>query len=104
MISRIWHGWTKPENADSYQQLLLDEIFHAIAGRKIPGFQGIELLRRDHADEAEFATIMWFDDLAAVKEFAGADYEIAVVPAKARSLLSRWDERSAHYTVVRARE
>ena len=26
MISRIWHGWTTPENADAYEQLLRHEI------------------------------------------------------------------------------
>jgi len=35
-----------------------------------------------------------------VKAFAGEDYEVAVVPDPARAVLSRWDERSAHYEVV----
>ena len=44
-------------------------------------------------------TIMWFDSLDAVRAFAGEDYEAAVVPPKARMLLSRFDERSQHYKV-----
>jgi hypothetical protein len=40
---------------------------------------------------------MWFTDLAAVKAFAGESYEAAVVPPKARAVLSRFDETSAHY-------
>jgi hypothetical protein len=39
----------------------------------------------------EFVTIMWFDSMEAVRAFAGEDYEVAVVPAKARALLSRFD-------------
>jgi hypothetical protein len=31
MITRIWRGWTRPEQADAYQQLLLEEIFTGIA-------------------------------------------------------------------------
>ena len=27
MISRIWHGWTTPENANTYENLLKEEIF-----------------------------------------------------------------------------
>jgi hypothetical protein len=27
MISRIWHGWTTPVNADAYESLLKSEIF-----------------------------------------------------------------------------
>ena len=99
MVSRIWHGWTTPENADSYESLLREEIFAAIVERRIAGFQGIELLRRDDGDEVEFVTVMWFDSLDAVREFAGADYEAAVVPPAARAVLSRFDERSAHYQI-----
>jgi antibiotic biosynthesis monooxygenase (ABM) superfamily enzyme len=99
MISRIWHGWTTPENADAYEALLLEEIFTGIEGRHIPGYRGIQLLRRPAGDEVEFVTIMRFDDLEAVRLFAGDDYEVAVVPAKARAVLSRFDERSQHYEV-----
>lgn len=42
---------------------------------------------------------MWFDSIEAVRAFAGEDYEIAVVPPKARALLSRFDARSQHYEV-----
>lgn len=100
MIVRIWHGWTSRANADAYEHLLREEIFAGIHGRQITGFRGIELLRRALPDGVEFVTIMRFDSLDAVREFAGADYEQAVVPPKARALLSRFDERSAHYELI----
>jgi len=100
MISRIWRGWTSPENADAYEELLRSEIFQGIAARSIQGYQGIHLLRRDIDDGVEFVTIMWFDSLDAVRAFAGEDYEVAVVPPKARQLLSRFDSRSVHYEVI----
>jgi hypothetical protein len=43
---------------------------------------------------------MWFDDLEAVKAFVGDDYEVAHVPERARKVLSRFDERSAHFEVI----
>lgn len=100
MISRIWHGWTTPENADAYENLLREEVFTGIAGRLSEGYRGIHLLRRDSGDEVEFVTIMWFDSMDAVKAFAGDDYEAEVVPPKARQLLARTDGRSAHYEVI----
>ncbi len=100
MISRIWHGWTKPENADAYEKLLREEIFVGIAGRLAQGYRGIHLLRRNAGDEVEFVTIMWFDSMDAVRTFAGEDYEVEVVPPAARRLLSRTDGRSAHYEVI----
>lgn len=99
MISRIWHGWTTPANADVYEALLKEEIFVGIADRQIAGYRGIHLLRRDLGDEVEFVTIMWFDTLDAVRAFAGEDYKVAVVPPKARAVLSRFDARSQHYEV-----
>lgn len=99
MISRVWHGWTTHPNADAYEGLLRNEIFPGIQARRIPGYRGIQLHRRELAAETEFATIMWFDSLDAVKSFAGADYAVAVVPARARELLARHDRHSAHYEV-----
>jgi antibiotic biosynthesis monooxygenase (ABM) superfamily enzyme len=99
MISRVWRGWTTPGNADAYEQLLREAIFPGIQARAIVGYRGIQLFRRSAGDEVEFVTVMWFDTLAAVTEFAGADYETAVVPAQARRLLARFDARSLHYEV-----
>ena len=99
MICRLWHGWTAPENSDAYERLLREEIFVGISARAIGGFRGIELLRRETGAETEFVTLMWFDALEDVREFAGEDYECAVVPPTARVLLSRFDQRSAHFEV-----
>ncbi len=56
---------------------------------------------REKADAYEaLFTLTLFDSLEAVREFAGEDYEVAVVPPEARKLLARFDERSAHYETV----
>ncbi len=102
MVSRIWHGWTTPENADTYENLLKTEIFPGIASKNVSGYQGIQLLRRplEPLDaEIEFITIMWFESWESVKQFAGEDYERAYVPSKARKVLSRFDDRSQHYEI-----
>lgn len=99
MISRIWHGYTTQANADAYENLLKTEIFVGISKRQIRGYRNIQLLRRNIVDAVEFITVMWFDSIDAVREFAGDDYEKAVVPPDARLLLSRFDERSQHYEV-----
>jgi len=99
MISRIWHGYTTFENADTYETLLKGEVIVGIKEREIPGFHEIQVFRRERGDEVEFITIMWFDSLDAVRVFAGEDYEVAVVPEKAQAVLSRFDVRSQHYEV-----
>jgi heme-degrading monooxygenase HmoA len=99
MIGRIWHGWTIPGNANAYETLLKEEILVGILNRHIHGLESFQLLRREVEEEVEFVTIMVFDTLEAVKEFAGEDYEAAVVPEKARAILSHFDERSQHYEI-----
>jgi heme-degrading monooxygenase HmoA len=100
VISRIWHGQTSRENAAAYEALLQSEILPGIADRKIRGLMGVHLLKRDVPEGVEFVTIMWFESLDAVREFAGEDYEAAVVPGEARRLLARFDARSAHYETL----
>lgn len=99
MISRIWHGWTTLANSDPYELLLKTEIFTGIQNRRMPGYRGIQLFRRTLQDEVEFITIMWFDSIDANRTFAGEDYDVAVVPPKAKELLERFDTRSQHYEV-----
>jgi heme-degrading monooxygenase HmoA len=104
MISRLWRGWTTEENADAYEALLRSEILPGID--RVPGFRGAYLLRRtvrnvpSGTHVVEFVTITLFDDMDAVRAFAGADETAAVVPAVARRLLSRFDERSVHFETV----
>ena len=104
MISRVWHGYTAPADADRYEALLREEIFTGIEERSIAGFREIQLFRREVGDEVEFITVMWFDSFDAVRDFAGDDFEAAVVPAAARAVLARFDERSQHYDVRERRQ
>ena len=98
MISRVWHGFTSRANADAYETLLRSNVLPGI--RRVRGYRGAYLLRRDVGVEVEFVTITRFDDLEAVRAFAGEDYTAAVVLPEAERLLSHYDERVAHYETV----
>jgi len=100
MIARIWHGWTKPKDAKAYENMLRDEIFPSIAARNNRGYRGAELFINRDADEVEFVTLLRFDSMDAVKEFAGADEGRPVIYPKAEVLLTRMDERSRHYRIA----
>jgi heme-degrading monooxygenase HmoA len=104
MISRIWYGWTTPQNADAYENLLKTEIFPGILARNLAGFRRIELLRRPAGEEVEFVTVMWFSSLEAVRAFAGGQWEVAVVPEAARAVLKRFNPVSRHYEVREVKE
>ena len=103
-IKRIWHGWTTHENAEKYQSLLQQEIFPGIEAKKIPGYQSIELMKRNLQEEVEFITIMTFDSLQNVIDFQGEDYTRCYVPEAAQLVLKRWDKFSAHYETIEYRK
>lgn len=96
MIARIWHGYTTKKNANAFENLLKQEIFKGIASKKIAGYKGIQLLKREVENEFEFTTIMWFETIASVKQFMGEDYETAYVLPQAQKLLLRYDKKSIH--------
>jgi len=100
MIARIWHGWTKPADAKAYEEMLQAEIFPSIEARNIKGYRGAELFTNEGADEVEFMTLLRFDSMEAVKEFAGPDESKPVIYPKAEALLTRMDGRSHHYRIA----
>ncbi|WP_328457160.1 antibiotic biosynthesis monooxygenase [Streptomyces sp. NBC_00386] len=104
MICRLWRGWTTRENADAYERIVRGQVIPGIEARRIPGFQSIDLIRREREDDVEFMTLMWFDTLASVQAFMGEDYERAHVPAAAQAVLSDFDKRSAHFEVLDRRQ
>jgi len=102
-VKRIWHGWTTPENAEQYQEMLHKKIFPEIEAKEIPGYQCIELFRRDLENEVEFVTIMTFDSVEDVKKFRGKDYEKCYVPEEAQKVLKSWDKLASHYEAIEKR-
>jgi heme-degrading monooxygenase HmoA len=98
MITRMWRGWTRSDQADHYEQHYRSEVLASL--RQVPGFRGARLLRRTIGEETEFVSLTLFDDLDAIRSFAGSDYETAVVAEEARKVLIRFDERVCHYEIA----
>ncbi len=101
MIAREWQGWTNHDNADAFETLLRETIIPNIEALGMPGYRGVQVLRRDAGnEEVLFKTIFYFESLEDVKGFAGEDYATAVVPNPARQLLKHYDPKATHYEVV----
>jgi len=97
MIARHWRGWTKLANADAYERLLRESVLPGL--KKIDGYRGGYVLRRQGPDEAEFVVVNLFESLEAVRQFAGPDYDVPVFEPEARQLLSRVEPTATHYEV-----
>lgn len=100
MICRLWRGWTTLDNADAYESVVREQVIPGIEARNIPGFLHIDLMKRDVGEEVEFQTLMWFESLDAIIAFTGEDYSVSHVPAAAREVLARFDERAAHFEIL----
>jgi heme-degrading monooxygenase HmoA len=91
----MWRGWAPADRADEYERHYRSEVVPVL--QDVAGFAGARLLRRTTGDETEFVSLTRFDDLDAVRAFAGPDYETAVVDHAARDVLLRFDDRVHHY-------
>lgn len=101
MICRLWKGWTSKDNAAAYERIVRGEVIPQIEARAIPGFRHIDLMKRQLDDEqVEFQTIMWFDDIESIRAFVGEDVSVSHVPAAARAVLQRFDDRATHFEVI----
>ena len=102
MVARIWRGAVRDADGDEYADYM--RRTGVAAYRSTPGNRGAWMLRRDVGDRTEFVMFTLWDSLAAVKAFAGEDYERAVFyPEDDRYLIER-DLESTHYEVEETKQ
>lgn len=105
MIARVWRGWTTHRNADAYESVLRTESIPNALAKNVAGLREIQALRLERLGETEFITIVWFDDLEAVRALAVArgvaeeDYEKSVISQRSRELLRRSEPKVEHFEV-----
>ena len=88
MIARIWRGTVRTDDAAEYVAYVRETgIDHY---RSTPGNLGAWILHRVAGDETEILTFSLWQDLPAVKPFAGDDPSVAVYyPEDDRFLIER---------------
>ncbi len=99
MIARSWRGAVRREDAAAYAQYIDETGMQEYA--RTPGNRGAWMLTREVGELTEFVTFSLWDDVAAIKAFAGEDYETAVFyPEDDRYLVER-DATCTHWEVAR---
>lgn len=98
MISRQWRGLAKATFAEAYVEHLQAETFPAL--QKLPGFVSASILRRAVPEGIEFLIVTRWVSLDAIRAFAGANVETAVVPQKVQDMMVDYDRIVRHYEVV----
>jgi heme-degrading monooxygenase HmoA len=97
MIARIWTARARRLNVPAYRQHFETDVLARI--RRLDGYRGASLLTLDVDDETEIVVISRWVSREAIRAFAGADIERAVVADTAQHMLLSWDERVRHFTV-----
>lgn len=97
MIARIWRGAVRNEDAAEYVGYVRDTGVEQY--RATPGNRGAWILHRRNGDRTEIVTFSLWNDMEAVKAFAGEDPSRAVYyPEDDRFLVDR-AETVEHYDV-----
>jgi heme-degrading monooxygenase HmoA len=97
-IARHWTGVVKPGLENDYIEHLQGETFPLLT--RLPGFVNASILRRRAGEGTEFRIVTVWRSLDAIRAFAGADLEAAVVPPAAAAMMVRYDRRAVHYEIV----
>jgi hypothetical protein len=97
MIGRIWHGVVSAAKAEEYlmrmRKVALPD-YQSIAGNR-----GAFCLHRVEGDVAHFEMLTFWDDVDAIKRFAGEDFELAKYYDFDDAFLIERDPQVLHYTV-----
>ena len=95
MITRIWHGRTKSDNASRYLQFLLEDGTNDY--RKTDGNLSARVWKSNAGDSCDFWTVTEWRDIDSVKQFAGEDFHKAKYYPIDDSMLLELEERVQHY-------
>ncbi|MGH7452214.1 MAG: antibiotic biosynthesis monooxygenase [bacterium] len=98
MIARIWRGRTPSSKSDEYVEYLKKtglKDSHSTSGN-----QGVYILRRIKDGEAEFLFLSLWESIAAIKHFAGDDYEKARYYPADKDFLLELEPTVSHYEIL----
>jgi heme-degrading monooxygenase HmoA len=95
VITRMWHGATKAENADVYLKYVEDTGMRDY--RKVKGNLSAKLLRRMDGNICHFLTVTEWDSYESIKQFAGEDYQKAKYYPGDENYLLEIEEIVTHY-------
>src|SRR3990172_12280021 len=98
MIARTWHGATPASKAYGYVEFL--EKSGVKDYRATKGNRGVLVLRKVSGDRADFLLVSLWDDLDAVRRFAGPDVEKAFYYPEDKDFLLEFEPTVIHYEVA----
>lgn len=97
-VARTWTARATKDGARAYVAYFRDTLAPALAARN--GYIGATIFESERGGVVELVVITRWHTLAAIRAFAGDDYERAVVEPEARALLTSFDDRARHSNIA----
>ena len=100
MIVRTWSATATHAGAGDYGRYFAGTLLPEL--RKLPGFGGAYLLRRDLGEDGtvELTAHTFWESLEAIRAFTGDEIARSVVEPEARAMLASFDQTATHRTMV----
>jgi heme-degrading monooxygenase HmoA len=98
MISRVWTATATSDMAAAYARHFSAHVLPALAD--VDGYRGALLFQRPAGDVVDIVVVSFWSSEEAIRGFAGANIDQAVVADDARRLLRSFDDSVKHYSVV----
>ena len=97
MIARIWHGMVPASKSEAYLELMRNVALPEYLATQ--GNRGAWCLHRAEGDITHFEMLTFWDDVDAIKRFAGDDYAQAKYYPFDSDFLIEMEPRVLHFEV-----
>ena len=100
MIVRTWSATANTAGAGNYCRYFDSTLLPDL--RKLPGFNGAFLLRRDLGEDGtvELIAHTFWESAEVIRAFAGDEITVSVVEPEAQAMLLDFDRTATHRSVV----
>jgi heme-degrading monooxygenase HmoA len=98
MIARLWHGEVPAEKTAAYHQYLKESGLKDY--KDTPGNKAVFLLKKEKDGITHFYTLTFWEDMNAVKAFAGEEADKARYYPEDSAFLLEFEEKVEHWEVI----
>jgi heme-degrading monooxygenase HmoA len=98
MIIREWRCRARQSEAAKYTDYFRSEVIPEL--RKVQGFAGGFLTQRESGEYVEYLVLTRWKSMDAIRAFAGAVPENAVIDPRAMAIVAAYDDKVRHYDVL----
>ena len=98
MTARMWHGRVPTTKAQAYRAFLNERAIPDY--KSVPGLVSVHVLERKEGEITHFMTLTFWENLEAIRRFAGANVEAAKYYPEDNDFLLEFEPGVVHYEVV----